>query len=133
MSYKVLAPFNLPYVEIRKAPGETVTKAELDRYVKAAEKFNPDGHNMTLDETVEYFTKAGVLSDDMDAELHPDHQPVDPNAPTMASVVANAQFLVDQMKSRGQDVPSELKALASIEATDVSTGDSGNGGEKVAR
>lgn len=132
--YKVLAPFNLPYVDKRYAPGATVAYSDIQKYADEAAKANPDGHTPTAAETVKHFTDTGVLSSDKDAQLHPDHVPVDPNEPTVASLMAQAQFLSDKLKEQGRPVPDELKAMAKAAADyrHVTASDAGSGGDKGA-
>jgi hypothetical protein len=140
---KVLAPFNLPYIERRFNPGDTVSVSEIQEYADEAEKQNPDGETMTAEETVEHFIAEGVLSEDLDAELHPQHRPLNANEQNAVSVIAQSKALVQQMEQQGVEIPEELKAMAeadpeklsvsiqqlNADVRSVSAGDSGNGGD----
>jgi hypothetical protein len=137
--YKVLAPFNLPYIGDDGngkmfRPGQFVSHEEIEEYAEhaaAAVDTQVDDHTpaMTAEETVKHFIDQGVLSKDADADFHPDHRPVDPAAPTIARVIEQAKQLIE---IHGEDnVPDEVKQLAAIEHRHVTTGDNGQGGDQV--
>lgn len=130
--YKVLAPFNLPFVGKRFDPGATVTYKDIQKEADEAANANPDGHNLSAAETVKHFVDQGVLSSDKDADLHPAHRPIDPRLPTAASLQAQSQFLIQQLEDSGQPVPDELKALAKADFQHVTASDNGSGGDKSA-
>jgi hypothetical protein len=66
MQYKALTYINLPLLDIKKAPGDTITDEEFE----AGGQTESDIQNL-LD--------GGSISTDTNAQLHPDHQPA--NAP----------------------------------------------------
>lgn len=103
---------------IRKEPGEHITQAE---WAKAG---------MT-EEEIAAMAKAGSISDDMDAELHPDHRPVPAGVSSIAQMVESAKAMIEL---HGEDnVPTEIKRLASLEVRNVSaTGESAKGGDRSA-
>jgi len=67
--YKALTFINLPLLDIKKAPGDTVTD----------EEFAAGGQT---EEDINALVAGGSLSLDMDAELHPDNRPVDIPGPS---------------------------------------------------
>lgn len=133
--YKALTYIELPFIGpggegLRFSPGDTISMSEFEKAAKAAEKNFPDLKTHTAEQQIKELTKWGSLSDDLDAPLHPDHIPVDPNVPTVNSLVAQAQFLINDLEEKGQDVPAKLRALAEMKV--VTTADSGKAGEKNA-
>lgn len=108
---KALTYVNLPGIDVRKAPGDTITEQEW----KDAGQTDEDRAAMI---------EAGSISEDMDAEIHPAHKPVPPGAPSLASMVENARELVQTL---GDDAPKELRAFAKLDYQHVVTGDSGEG------
>lgn len=122
---KALTVINLPYIEKRYNPGDTVEFSDIEEYCSQALAANPDADTPSAEDVVAEMIEHGSLSEDMDAELHPDHRPVDPNAPNMGSVISQAQFLVEQLESRGEYVPDSLREVANMNA--VSTNDTGEG------
>lgn len=136
--YKALTFINLPFIERSFGPGNTIESSDLEEYVEAATKATPvydderGGHVPTVEELVEHFTQFGSLSDDLDAELHPDHRPVDPTKPTLAVLIAQAQGLVEQLEADGRDVPDELRTLAETEYKHVTAADAGQGADQHA-
>ena len=67
--YKALTFINLPLLDIKKFPGDTITDEEFDQGGQTPSQ-------------IQDLITAGALSEDPDAPLHPDHQPVPiPSAP----------------------------------------------------
>lgn len=113
---KALTVINLPGIEVRKEPGDKITE----------EEWKDAGQT---DEDREAMIEAGSISEDMDAELHPNHRPVPPGAPSLASMVENAKDVVVRL---GDDAPKELRQLAKLDHTSVTADDSGKGASKNA-
>lgn len=77
MAYKALTHILLPGTEVRKAPGETITKQEM----KDAGQ---------TDENIQQLLESGTISEDMSVDVHPDHAPVEIEAaPGSQNVVAS--------------------------------------------
>jgi hypothetical protein len=112
--HKALTYVNLPPAN-RKSPGDTITQEEWDAT-------NP----LQTEEDIQSLIDQGAISEDMNAEIHPDHLPVDPSVPTLASMVESAKTVVDQM---GDDAPAELKDLAELDYQHVVGGDAGSADE----
>ena len=134
--YKALTLVNLPFIgEEGKGklfrPGEMIPREDLEAYADAALESNKEAHNPSADEVVEHFMQFGSISDNPDADLHPDHRPVAPDAPTMARLIEQARMLKAQMEERGEVVPDELVTLAATDYRHVSTADSGSGGDEA--
>ena len=108
---KALTYVNLPGIEVRKAPGDIIT----------AQEWKDSGQT---DEDKEAMIKAGSISEDKDAEIHPDHRPVPPGSPSLASMVENAREMVKRL---GDNAPKELRAFSKLDYQHVVTGDSGRG------
>lgn len=134
---KVLAPFNLPLIGddgngVHHNAGGTVSVSQIEEYAEKAKEVMTDNERhggeqaMTAKQYIDHFIEEGVLSWDMDADLHPDHQPVDPNAPSTARVVEMARQMVDVL---GDDAPAELKAVADLDYTAIGVTEKGNGGD----
>lgn len=68
----------------------------------------------TADDHIEELMKHGSLSDDPDADIHPSAVIPDPNRPNVAQMVAQAQALVEEMESRGENVPAKLREFAKL-------------------
>jgi len=114
-SYKALTYLHLPVIEKDYKPGDTV---ELDD-LRAAEQD---------DDQVMAMVEAGTLGDE-GSDVHPSHIIPDPAMPTIASVVANAQKLVADLKSRGEEIPGELQAVADLDYNQIQAGDEGKSGD----
>lgn len=112
---KALTFIHLPVIEKSYRPGDTIEDDDWD----AAGQTDEDHDNMV---------EAGSISLDMDAPLHPSHQPVVLNAPSLASMVENARTLVDEL---GDNAPAEVKALAAVDYQHLVAGDQGNGASNV--
>jgi hypothetical protein len=72
--YKALTFINLPLLDIKKAPGDTISTEELTN------------GGQTPDD-IASLVSAGALSEDPDAPVHPDHVPVP--VPTSATADVN--------------------------------------------
>jgi hypothetical protein len=69
MPYKALTYLNLPGdPEVRKSPGDKITDKELKDAGQDSEQ-------------IAALMKSGAISDDMDADVHPDHQAPEAAAP----------------------------------------------------
>jgi hypothetical protein len=102
---------------IRKEPGAKITKEE---WAKAG----------MSDEAIKEMQDAGSISEDMDAELHPDHRPVPSGVSSIAQMVESAKALIEL---HGADnVPAEIKKLAALEVRNVSaSGENAKGGDNA--
>jgi hypothetical protein len=69
--YKVLVPLNLPVIEVRKNPGDTVTDSLFEKAGQSKGQ-------------VKSLEKYGVISSDMNAEIDPAHRPVEPGASSVS-------------------------------------------------
>lgn len=63
MEYKALTYINLPFINVVKNPGDTITDKEFEDAQQTEDNIN------TL-------IKGGALSKDKSASIHPDHAPV---------------------------------------------------------
>jgi hypothetical protein len=111
--HKVLTVIALPVLNddgaatgetIRKEPGSTVTKAE---WAKAGQ----------TDEDIQNMLDAGSISEDMDAELHPNHRPVPAGTTSLGQMVESARQMVELMGE--ENVPAEIKKLAKLDYNHV--------------
>lgn len=100
-SYKALTHINLPFTEVRKAPGDEIKIQEL---IDAKQS----------DEDVDALIAVGALGEAKD-EIHPDNIIPDPAVPTIQIVVSQAQAMVAQMEAEGEKIPPELKAIAELD------------------
>lgn len=121
MPYKALTVIALPVLnEDGLATGETV------RYEPGAvisdEEWNSSGQT---EEDAATLVESGAMSEDMDAELHPDHRPVPAGGTNLEAMVANAKDMVDRM---GDEAPAEIKALAETRLVNA-TAEAGSGGD----
>ena len=113
--YKALTYIHLPVVEKDYKPGDTVELEDLE----AAGQTDDDIATM-----VEHGSLGG--EDDMN---NPSHIIPDPAMPTIATVVADAQRLREELKSRGEEIPAELDAVADLDYNQVQAGDEGKSGD----
>ena len=128
--FKALTVIHLPFASKDGKtfqPGSTIKREDFEKHADGAEEVNPDGENLTADEQIKEMIKYGSISDDMDAELHPDHRPVDPNAPSLARMIEEAKIVAEQL---GDDAPADIKRLAKMDYSAVQSGDNGQGGDK---
>lgn len=125
---KALTHVNLPFIEERFAPGETIP---YDRFVASAEQaaaviMHPqggDGHVADADEMIEDLIANGSASDDPDAPLHHDHLPVAFGDFTVNQLVEQAQRLVAVMDEAGESVPAKLRGLAELSDRQIASSD----------
>lgn len=94
--YKALTFLHLPVTDVRKGPGDTVTHEEL----LAADQD---------EKQIEQLVHDGALSKNLNAEVHPDHRPVDLSVMTTRQMAEMAAIVADKM---GDEAPAEIKALA---------------------
>lgn len=106
---------NLPFTENRKSPGDMV---EIQELVDAKQ----------TDDDVDALIANGALGEDGD-EIHPDNIIPDPAIPTIQSVVAQAQGMIEELKARGESIPKELKAVAELDYNHASSADKGASNE----
>ena len=112
--HKALTYLNLPPAN-RKAPGESISPEEW-----AAT--DP----LQTEEDIQALIEGGSISEDMDAELHPDHRPVPIGTPNIAQMIEGAKAIVAQ---QGDNAPKEIQRLARMEHTHVGAGDGGGGSD----
>jgi hypothetical protein len=121
MPYKALTVIALPVLN-----EDGVSTGESTRYEPGAvisdEELAAAGQT---EEDVTALVESGALSDDMDAELHPDHRPVPAAGTNLEAMIANAKEMVDRM---GDEAPPEIKALAESTAVNA-VPESGQGGD----
>jgi len=133
--YKALTVINLPFTDYSYLPGAMIPRSAFDECAEAtaaAFEKHPDTIVPTAQEMIDDMSAWGSLSDDPEAELHPDHIPVDPGLPTIAQMIEQAHDLVEDLENRGQDVPDELRQLANTEWQHVTSTDAGEAGDKHA-
>lgn len=81
----------------------------------------------SADEQIAELMEWGSISDDPDAEIHPQNVVPDPNKPSLGAMVAQAQALVEELESRGEEVPAKLRAFSEISDRQVTSVDAGVG------
>jgi hypothetical protein len=129
--YKALTVVNLPFIEERFFPGEMIPH---DRFEAMAEEAaaviddrtdrDPDASPVwTADEHVAELLAWGSISEDADAELHPDHLPVNPNDFTVATAVARVKAMVDEMEAAGVEIPAKMREFANMSDAQVEEAD----------
>jgi len=110
--FKVLTVLNLPFNDDPpKYPGDTITVAELE----AAQQ---------TDEDIQRLITTGAIGE-ADDHINAAHIVPDPGMPNIESVVAQSQALVKQLEEAGEEVPSDLRAVAELDYKHVMTGDEG--------
>jgi hypothetical protein len=103
---------NLPFIEDgRRAPGDLV---EIQDLIDAKQ----------TDEDVEALIANGALGEEDDG-IHSDNIIPDPSIPTIQSVVAQAQSMVDALKAEGLEIPKDLKAVAELDYNHAVVSDKG--------
>lgn len=128
--YKALTVVNLPFIDGGKGkkflPGETITSEDIDQSVAEGsalfEKMSI-GETVTHDSLVAELLDFGSISDDPNAPILKEHEPVDPGAPTIERLVYEAQQLIDR---EGDNVPPEIKQLAALETNHVVASEGGD-------
>jgi hypothetical protein len=133
--YKALTYINLPFLDENGRlylPGQMIPHDAFEESVTRATEAinNPETEINSAEGIIAEMIEFGSLSEDPDADLHPDHQPVEPGSPTVAGMIEEAKALVAQLEERGSEVPPELRALADSQL--VAASDNGSGGEAVA-
>lgn len=120
--YKALTVIALPVLTadgdptgetIRKEPGSTITKKEW----KDAGQTDEDFAAMEA---------AGSISEDMDAELHPQSRPVPAGTASLAQMIEQAKQMVELL---GEDAPEEIRALAEKKVVNAEA-ENAKGGDK---
>lgn len=128
--YKALTVINLPFIEERYQPGQMVPRTAFERYTAAAETdLGTDAEVPTAQEVIADMIEWGSLSEDPDAELHPNHRPVAPGTPTVALIVEQAKDLVTRLEEAGEEVPAKLRDLADMSTRQINTADEGLAGD----
>lgn len=120
--YKALTKINLPFIEKQYKPGEMIPREDFEAFEAAAAAVVDDRSAKdenasplpTADSEVARLMEFGSLSDDPEAELHPDSIIPDPNRLSIGSLVAQAEILVAALEEEGKDVPAKLRALTEI-------------------
>ena len=133
--YKALTVVNLPFIEERYMPGDVIPRERFEAMAEQAAAMvvpGPNDENATpvwsADEQIKELMEWGSISDDLDAEIHPQNTIPDPNKPSLASMVAQAQALIAELEDRGEDVPAKLRAFSEISDRQVGSVDAGIGG-----
>src|SRR5213596_728410 len=131
--YKALTYVNLPFLDGNGRlypPGQSIPRDAIEESVRlAVETINDDNAEIqSADDQIAYMIEQGALSEDPDADLHPDHRPVTPGQPTVTGLVEQAQALVTQLQESHEEIPPELQALADSKELRA-TGDGGSGGD----
>jgi hypothetical protein len=142
--YKALTVVNLPFIGKdgggkKFNAGDMIPHSDFEDYCDAAAAVVEDRTGSdegasplpTPEDVIAYMTEWGSISDDANAELHHDHRPVDPNKPTLARLISMAQTMKDEYAESGVEIPAELEALATLDHTQVSTDDAGEGADRV--
>ena len=130
-NYKALTFVNLPFIEERFAPGDVIP---YEKFVASAEqaaavvddRTDADENATappTADEQIEDLLEWGSISEDLDAPLHPDHLPVDPNELSVAAAVSRMKEIVDQMEAAGVDVPAKMREFAEMSEKQITEAD----------
>lgn len=136
--YKALTVINLPFIEKRFLPGSMIPYSDFQESAEMAASVlddrshvDPDASPiLTADEQISYFMEWGSISDDPDAELHPDHRPVDPGKPSLAAMVEQAKALVEELEANGHDVPAKLRDFAETSDRQISAVDHAEVGDR---
>lgn len=132
--YKALTFIHFPFTDRSFSPGEMIDRSEFEEYAEAAAQASPptDEYSPTsAQETIDEFLQFGSISEDPEAQLHPDHIPPDPTKPTLGLLIEQAKEMVATLDAHGQDVPQELRQLAETDYQHVqAVGDAGTGGDR---
>ena len=116
--YKALTRIHLPIIEKEYAPGEMISAEDLEAAGQVEEDINA-------------LVESGAIGD-ADAELDPSTIIPDPGMPTIALAVEEAKQLVTDLTTRGEEVPAEVQALADLDYTHATTGDTAVAGDASA-
>src|SRR6266545_6709806 len=96
--YKALTVVNIPFNDDPPyRPGEMIPAEELQA--------------VQTDEQIKQLVDGGAIGEEGD-DIDVSHIIPDPTMPSIQSVVAQAQAMVDQLTEAGEPVPKELKAVA---------------------
>jgi hypothetical protein len=118
MSYKALTRLHLPVIEKDYAPGELVSDDDL----KAAGQGK---------EQIEQLKENGALGGE-NADLHPSSIVPRPDMPTIERVVMEAKQIVNDLESKGEEVPDEVRVMANLDYKHAVTGDEAQAGDASA-
>jgi hypothetical protein len=113
--YKALTHVHLPVIEKDYKPGEEIPDADLEEAGQTGED-------------IQALIDGGAVGG-MDDDINPQNIIPDPSMPTIAQVVADAQAVVQELTARGEEVPSEVQAVANLDYTPVSAGDVAKAGD----
>jgi hypothetical protein len=136
--YKALTNVNLPFLEERYEAGKMIPRSRIEKYVEVAtatldDRTAKDPHASplpTADSVIEELMSNGSISDDPDAQLHPDHLPVDPNKPSVQRLVAQANALIEHLEEQGVDVPAKLRSFADMSDRQIDAADTAQSREE---
>jgi hypothetical protein len=115
-SHKALTYIHLPVIEKDFKPGDEISAEDL-----AAAEQDEDSIKALVD--------SGALGGE-DDEIDPSHIIPDPAMPTITSVVAQAKAAVEELEEKGEDVPDELRAVANLDFTAVTTNEEAKSSER---
>lgn len=130
--FKALTFVNLPFIEERYAPGDTIPYERFEAMAEQAAAVLDDRRDVdsdaspvwTADDQIEELTAWGSISDDLNAPVHPDHLPVDPNSVTVSSTVARVKALVEEMEAAGLEIPAKMREFAEMSDKQIAEADS---------
>jgi hypothetical protein len=139
VEYKALTVVNLPFTETHWVPGQMIPFSAFEDSAEAAKAAIEDRRAVdenaspipTAEEMVAALIEGGSLSEDEDAELHPDHIPRAPGELSVASVTESAKTLVAQLEAEGREVPEELRAMSEVDVRTISTSDKGSANDST--
>jgi len=137
--YKALTVVNLPFTETHWTPGQMIPRSAFEESADAArsqlDDRSGDDENAssipTADDMIDALIEGGSLSEDEDAELHPDHIPREPGELSVQSVADSAKALIAQLEADGREIPPELQAMAEVDVRTVKTGDKGSANDAL--
>jgi len=113
--YKALTRIHLPVIEKDYAPGDPVPLEDLE----AAEQ--------SEDQISDLITN-GSLGEE-DDELHFSSIIPRPDMPTIEKAVMDAKEIKAEYERRGEEVPAEVEAMATLDYSHAVTGDEGKSGD----
>lgn len=128
--YKALTHINLPFIEERYAPGDVIPRSAFDAYEEQGNAVLGEGA-VSADDCIAEFTEWGSISEDPDAEIHPQNTIPDPNRPSLSAMEAQAEALIQELEDRGETVPAKLRAFAEILDKQITAAEQGLGGGEV--
>jgi len=138
MEYKALTFINLPFLDGGNGrlyrPGDMIPEEDFGDSVSLGEaaigETEWDGQ-ATAESMIAGLIDGGSLSEDPNADLHPDHQVTYPGTPTVTGLIEGARALVADMEAAGQEVPDEVRLIAEMQEL-KSTDDAASGGDSDA-